>query len=99
MAIKHIKVRDYSFDVDMDCFDDVRFFELADKLETDPKLHIDVLKLALGDAGYATFAEHFTKADGRCKMSVVIEAVAKIFEEADPKDSASGNSAKTIKTS
>lgn len=95
MAIKHIKYADYSFDVDMDCFDDVTFFEIADKLETEPKLHIDVLKLALGDKGYEKLADHFIKKDGKFKMSTAIEVVAQIFGEADPKDSASGESAET----
>lgn len=98
MAKKHINFKDYSFDVDMDCFDDVEFFELADRLETEPKLHINILKLALGENGYKAFADHFKKVDGRLKMSVVIEAIDAVFGEADPKDSASGNSAKTTKT-
>ena len=92
MAKKHFKFLDYAFDVDMDCFDDVEFFEIADKLETEPKLHIDVLKIALGEDGYDAFKNHFVKRDGKLKMSTVIEAVAVIFEAADPKDSASGNS-------
>lgn len=92
MAKKHITYADYSFDVDMDCFDDVRFFEIADKLESDPKLHIDVLRIAIGEDGYKAFSDHFTAKDGRLKMSRVIEAIAEIFGEADPKDSASGNS-------
>lgn len=95
MAKKNIKYADYSFDVDMDCFDDVRFFEIADTLETTPKNHIDILKMALGEDGYKKFADHFTKRDGRLKMTVVMETVAKIFDEADPKDSASGSSEKT----
>lgn len=86
MATKHVKYADYEFNVDMDCFDDVRFFEITDKLESEPKYHIDVMKIALGDAGYKKFADHFTKRDGKLKMSVVIEAVAKIFSAADPKD-------------
>lgn len=98
MAIKHIKYADYSFDVDMDCFDDVRFFETADRLEAEPKLHIDILKIAIGEDGYEALKDHFEKKDGKLKMSVVIEAVAKIFEASDPKDSASGSSKSNTKT-
>ncbi len=98
MAIKSVSYDGYQFDVDMDCFDDVRFFELSDKLESDPKLHVDVLKLAIGDKGYEKFSSHFMKKDGRLKMSAVIGAVAAIFGEADPKESASGNSEKNTQT-
>lgn len=95
MAIKHINYEGYEFDVEMDCFDDVEFFEIADKLESDPKLHIDILKIALGEDGYQKFADFFKKAEGKLKMSKVIGAVSKIFEQADPKGSASGSSEKT----
>lgn len=98
MAKKSITFRDYKFNVDMDCFDDVEFFEIADKLQAEPKYHVDILKIALGEDGYEAFADHFKKEDGKLKMSVVIEAVAKIFGEADPKDSASGSSEKTTQT-
>lgn len=92
---KHINYDGYEFDVDMTCFDDVEFFEIADKLEEEPKLHINILKIAIGEDGYQKFADHFKKEEGRLKMSKVIGAVAKIFEEADPKGSASGSSAKS----
>lgn len=95
MAIKHIKYADYSFDVDMDCFDDVEFFEIADRLEKEPRLHINILKLALDEKEYKKLSDHFVKRDGKLKMSVVIDIVAKIFGEADPKGSASGESAET----
>lgn len=98
MATKTIKLDDYSFEVDMDCFDDVEFFEMSDKLEENPKLHIDIFKIAVGNSGYDNFAEHFKKKDGKLKMSRVVEAVAKIFDESDPKDSASGNSEKNTQT-
>ena len=92
MAKKHIEIDDYSFDVDMDCFDDVEFFEIADKLEAEPRKHIELLKLAIGEDGYSAFADYFKKRDGKLKMTVVMNAVAKIFEASDPKDSASGSS-------
>lgn len=98
MATKNIKFKDYSFDVDLDCFDDVEFFEIADRLEAEPKLHINILKMAIGEDGYKAFAEHFKKRDGKLKMSIVIEAVAKIFESSDPKDSASGSSKSNTQT-
>lgn len=98
MATTHIKFEDYSFDVDMDCFDDVRFFEMTDRLEADPKLHIDILKLAIGESGYKEFAAHFEKKDGKLKMSKVISAVAAIFNAADPKESASGTSESNTQT-
>ena len=98
MAKKTITFNDYSFDVDMDCFDDVEFFEIADKLEAEPRLHIDILKMAIGDDGYKAFSDHFKKRDGKLKMSLVIEAVAKIFEASDPKGSASGSSKSNTQT-
>lgn len=98
MTTKTIKLDDYSFDVDMDCFDDVEFFEMSDKIEENPKLNIDVLKLAIGNDGYEKFADHFKKSEGKLKMSKVIEAVARIFDVSDPKDSASGNSEKNTQT-
>lgn len=98
MAKKTITFNDYSFDVDMDCFDDVEFFEIADKLDTEPRLHINILKMAVGEDGYKAFSDHFKKRDGKLKMSLVIEAVAKIFEASDPKDSASGSSKSNTQT-
>ena len=98
MATKTIKLDDYSFDVDMDCFDDVEFFEMSDKIEENPKLNIDVLKLAIGNDGYEKFADHFKKSEGKLKMSKVIEAVARIFDASDPKEQASGNSEKNTQT-
>lgn len=99
MAKKHLSYDGYEFDVDMDCFDDVEFFEIVDKLEEQPKLNIDLLKMAIGENGYKSFADYFKKRDGKLKMSTVMSAVAKIFEESDPKDSASGDLEKTTQKS
>lgn len=99
MAKKHLSYDDYELDVDMDCFDDVEFFEIVDKLEEQPKLNIDLLKMAIGENGYKSFADYFKKRDGKLKMSTVMSAVAKIFEESDPKGSASGELEKTTQKS
>lgn len=98
MAKKQITLNDYSFDADLNCFDDVEFFEIVDRLEAEPKLHIDILKMAIGENGYKNFADYFKKRDGKLKMSIVIEAVAKIFEASDPKESASGSSKSNTQT-
>lgn len=95
MATKQFEVEGFKFEVDMTRFDDVEFFEIIDKLDTNPKLHIDLAKMAMGEDGYKAFADYFKKRDGKLKMSVLMRAVEKIFEEADPKDSASGSSAKS----
>lgn len=86
MATKHLEYDGYKFDVDMDMFDDVRFYEIADELESKPSLNIEIAKMGLGKDGFNKFSEHFTKRDGRLKMSVVMGVVAKIFTESDPKD-------------
>ena len=97
MTKKSITYGGYQFEADMECFDDVRFFEIADKLEKEPVLHVDILKMAIGEDGYKAFSDYFTKKDGRLKMSAVIGAVGMIFEASDPKGSASGISESTTK--
>ena len=91
MDKKHIDFEGFKFDIDMDIFDDVKFYELADTIEAKPSNNIDILKMGLGDK-YADFEAFFTKKDGRLKMSKVMQLVAVIFETAGPKDSASGSS-------
>ena len=55
MATKHIEYEGFSTDIDMDVFDNVRFFEIADKLEEKPALNIEVVKLGLGEKEYDRF--------------------------------------------
>lgn len=87
MATKKIDYEGFSFDADMDMFDNVRFFEIADELETKPVLNIELAKMGMGEKTYAKFEEFFKKKDGgRLKMTHVMNVVAKIFEEAGPKD-------------
>lgn len=86
MATKHIEYEGFSTDIDMDIFDDVRFFEIADKLEEKPVLNIEIVKLGLGEKEYNRFDQFFTKKDGKLKMSRIMNMVAKLFEEAGPKD-------------
>lgn len=96
--IKHVEIDDYKLDVDLDNFDDVKFFEMTEQLEDHPKYFIDVLKLGIGDAEYDKMAKYFTKRDGRFKMNTVIEAVNKILDITDPKDEASGQSKGSTQT-
>jgi hypothetical protein len=98
MATKKIDFDGYSCEIDLDVFDDVRFFEMIDKLEENPSLNIEVAKMGLGEENYKKISEFFTKRDGKLKMSVVMGIVAQIFAEADPKDSASGSSEKNTQT-
>lgn len=86
MATKHIDYEGFSTDIDMEVFDDVRFFEIADKLEEKPALNIEIVKLGLGEKEYDRFEKFFTKLDGKFKMSRVMGMVVKLFEEAGPKD-------------
>lgn len=96
--IKNIVVDGYKLSVDLDNFDDVRFFEMSEQLEEHPKLFIDVLKMGIGEAEYGKMAKHFTKKDGRFKMNVVIDAVNKMLDITDPKEEASGQSENSIQT-
>ena len=96
--IKSVEIDGYNLDVDLDNFDDVRFFEMTEQLDEHPKLFIDVLKLGIGDAAYNKFAKHFTKKDGHLKMSTVTTAVNKILDITDPKEEASGQSGNSTQT-
>ena len=99
MAKKTIEYEGFSFELDPDVFDDVRFFEIADELETKPILNIELAKMGMGEKAYAKFEEYFKKKDGgKLKMSRIMNIVVKFFEEAGPKDFASGNSEKTTQT-
>lgn len=84
--IKHIEHDGFKIDVDMDVFDDVRFFELSDRAMTEPGKLIDIAKLAFGEDGYKRLVDHFTKKEGRLKMSKLSEIYNKIFEIQDPKE-------------
>lgn len=87
MAKKTVEYEGFSFELDMDVFDDVRFFEIADKLEEKPMLNIDLAKLAMGEKTYDKFESYLKKKDnGVLKMSRVMGMVAKFFEEAGPKE-------------
>lgn len=90
--IKHVEVAGYKFDVDLDGFDDVEFFEMSEQLDEHPKYFIDILKLGIGEDGYKKMEQHFKAKDGKFKMNVVIEAVNKVLEITDPKGEASGQS-------
>ena len=84
---KTVEYEGYSFELDMDVFDDVRFFEMADELEKKPSLNIELAKMGMGEDGYKKFEAYFKKKDGgRLKMSRVMNLVAKMFEQTDPKD-------------
>lgn len=95
---KTVEVQGYKLTVDLDNFDDVKFFDMTEQLEEHPKLFSDVLKLGIGEANYKKMEDHFTSKDGRFKMSVVIEAVNKILEITDPKEEASGQSGSSTQT-
>lgn len=98
-TIKHVEFEGYKFDVDLDVFDDVEFFKLADDLDKgDTSKLIDIFVMALGQDGYDKLAAYFKKRDGRLRMSVLQKITNVIFGLADPKDSASGTSETTIST-
>ena len=96
--IKHIEHEGFEFDVDMDNFDDIEFFELADELETNQAKIIDIAKLTLGAEGYNAMKEYFKKKDGKLKFSTVSQIFDKILAITDPKDSASGSQGKNTQT-
>ena len=75
----------YKFDVDLDLFDDVEFFELADGVEEKQSNLIEILKLVLKDK-YSDMADYFKKKDGRFKMSTASEILDKILNVPDPKE-------------
>lgn len=96
--IKHIEHDGFKIDVDMDVFDDVRFFELSDQSMTEPGKLIDIAKLAFGEDGYQRLVDYFTKKEGRLKMSKLSEIYGKIFEIESPKESASGQQKPSTRT-
>ena len=96
--IKTVEIDGYKLSVDLEKFDDVRFFEMSEQLDEHPKLYIDVLKLGIGEAAYDKMEKHFVKKDGRFKMNTVIEAVMKILDVTDPKEEASGQSESSTQT-
>lgn len=84
---KTVEYEGFSFDIDMEVFDDVRFFEIADELEAKPVLNIEIAKMGMGEKTFKKFEDFFKKKDdGKLKMSHIMGVVAKIFEEAGPKD-------------
>lgn len=96
--LKHIVVDGYKLDVDLDNFDDVRFFEATEQLAEHPALIIDILKMGIGEEAYEKMAAHFTKRDGKFKMSIASDAVNKMLDITDPKDEASGPSESSTET-
>lgn len=99
LTIKHVEFEGYKFDIDMDVFDDVEFFKLADDLDKgDSSKLIDIFVMALGQSGYDKLAAYFKKRDGRLRMSTLQKLTNVIFGLADPKESASGTPETTIST-
>lgn len=87
MAKKTVEYEGFSFELDMEVFDDVRFFEIAEQLETKPILNIELAKMGMGEKTYEKFESYFKKKDnGKLKMSHIMNVVAKMFEEAGPKE-------------
>lgn len=95
---KNVEVDGYKLSVDLDNFDDVRFFEMSEQLGERPKLIIDILKIGIGEAEYNKMEKYFVKKDGRFKMSVATEAVNKILDVTDPKDEVSGQPESSTQT-
>lgn len=96
--LKHVVVDGYKLDVDLDNFDDVRFFEATEQINEHPALIIDILKMGIGEETYKKMADHFTKRDGKFKMSIASDAVDKILGITDPKEEASGPSESSTQT-
>lgn len=97
--VKQLDIGGFKFEADIDNFDDVEFYEMADKVEENPKYCIDILKLAVGESVYKDMAAYFKKKDGKFKMTVVMDAVNKILDITDPKEEASGPSDNSTQTS
>lgn len=74
----------YKITVDMDLFDDVKFFELADGVQERQSNLIDIMRLILKDK-FSDLEAYFVKKDGRLKMSTISAFVDKLLS-IDPKE-------------
>ena len=97
-TIKTIEIDGYKLDVDIDAFDDVRFFELADEENTRASVVIDMLKMGIGEDGYQKMYDYFVKKEGRLRVSTIRKAFDILFGLMSPKASASGQSENDTQT-
>lgn len=81
---KTVEVDGFKLTVDMDLFDDVEFFQLADEIDTKQSNIAKILKLVARD-DYDALVAYFKNKDGRFKMSVASQFIDKLLA-LDPKE-------------
>lgn len=87
-SVKKLKIDDYEFTVDTDLLDDVEAFELIDRIENKKQVVaiVPLLKFIIGEQGYEDMKAHFTKTEGKFRVTKLSKVYEIIVENFDPKD-------------
>lgn len=81
-----ITVDDYTLKANIDLLDDVDTLEVIDAVQSGQVGKIVTLvRLVLGDDGYLDMKAHFSKKDGRMRISKLNKVFEAVFEKFDPK--------------
>lgn len=85
--IKELEIEGYKFKVDTDLLDDVEAFEHIDRIENKGQVAgiVPLLKFLIGEKGYDDMKAHFTKKEGRFRVTKLTKVYEVIIENFDPK--------------
>ena len=87
-SVKNLEIDGYKFTVDTDLLDDVEAFELIDRIENKKQVVaiVPLLKFIIGEKGYEDMKAHFTKTEGKFRVTKLSKVYQVIIENFDPKD-------------
>jgi len=86
-TIKDLEIDGYKFQVDTDLLDDVEAFEHIDRIENKNQVAaiVPLLHFLIGKDGYQAMKAHFTKLDGKFRITKLSKVYQVIIENFDPK--------------
>ena len=87
-SVKNLEIDGYKFTADTDLLDDVEAFELIDRIENKKQVVaiVPLLKFLIGEKGYEDMKAHFTKTEGKFRVTKLSKVYQVIIENFDPKD-------------
>ena len=86
-TVKELEIDGYKFTVDTDLLDDVEAFEHIDSIENQKRVTaiVPLLTFLIGKDGYEAMKSHFTKAEGKFRITKLSKVYEIIIENFNPK--------------
>lgn len=79
-TVKGTTASGFSYEIDLDVFNDMRFFEALTKADANAAHLPELIRLLLGDDGKEKLYEHHTNAEGRVPADRVMTDVLEIIQ-------------------